>query len=62
MNADSFTSLSLGRRSHRSHDVWVFRLAFQPSMIGFHDPDNLRTAEGIEVKLGTSLYHDVKIN
>ena len=31
-------------------------------MIGFRYHDNLRMAEGIQVKLGTSMYNDVKMN
>ena len=33
-----------------------------PSVIGFRYSDNLRMAEGIQVKLGTSMYNDANMN
>ena len=33
-----------------------------PSVMGFCHRDNFKTAEGIKVKLGTSMYNDAKIN
>ena len=37
---------------------WVIR----PSVIGCRYRNNLRTPEEIQVKLGTSLYNDIKMN
>jgi len=40
----------------------VGRLCVCASVIGFHSRDNLRTAEGIKVKLGGSMSNDAYMN
>ena len=43
--------------------VWVsICRCICPSVIDFCYRNNLRTAEGIQVKVGTSMYNDAKIN